>query len=186
MRCPKCGSRDDKVIDSRQSRDGSSIRRRRQCLKCKYRYTTYEEVERSDLRVIKRNREHEPFDRRKLAGSIAKAFEKRSASLLTLEDMVDKIVHELETSGREVPSSVIGAKVLEKLREIDEVAYLRYASVYQRFEDVDQFVDAIHTLGRRIKPNAFQRELFPPETMQKSSNAGPRPREPAGKNHGRV
>jgi len=100
MRCPKCGSRDDKVIDSRQSRDGSSIRRRRQCLKCKYRYTTYEEIERSDLRVIKTNRTHEPFDRRKLAASIAKAFEKRSASLLTLEDMVDEIVHELETGGR--------------------------------------------------------------------------------------
>src|SRR6187200_2291903 len=83
MRCPKCGSRDDKVIDSRQSRDGSSIRRRRQCLKCKYRYTTYEEVERSDLRVIKTNRTHEPFDRRKLAASIAKAFEKRSTRSLT-------------------------------------------------------------------------------------------------------
>jgi transcriptional repressor NrdR len=186
MRCPKCGSRDDKVIDSRQSRDGSSIRRRRQCLKCKYRYTTYEEVERSDLRVIKSNREHEPFDRRKLAASIAKAFEKRSASLLTLEEMVDKIVHELETGGREVQSSMIGAKVLEKLREIDEVAYLRYASVYQRFQDVDQFVDAIHTLGRRIKPNALQRELFPPETTQKRSNAGARSHEPAGKSHGRV
>jgi transcriptional repressor NrdR len=186
MRCPKCGSRDDKVIDSRQSRDGSSIRRRRQCLKCKYRYTTYEEIERSELRVIKRNRTHEPFDRRKLAASIAKAFEKRSASLLTLEDMVEEIVHELETGGREVPSSVIGARVLEKLREIDEVAYLRYASIYQRFQDVDQFVDAIHTLGRRIKPNALQRELFTPETMQKSSNAGVRSRESAGKNHGRV
>src|SRR5438093_1410520 len=162
MRCPKCGSRDDKVIDSRQSRDSSSIRRRRECLKCKYRFTTYEEIERSDLRVVKRDRTHEPFDRRKLATSIAKAFEKRSASLLTLEEMVDEIVHELETSGREVPSSAIGAKVLEKLRRIDEVAYLRYASVHQRFEDVDQFVDAIHTLGRRIKPNALQRELFPP------------------------
>src|SRR5215813_9944274 len=78
MRCPKCGSRDDKVIDSRQSRDSSSIRRRRECLKCGYRFTTYEEIERSDLRVIKRDRTHEPFDRRKLAGSIAKAFEKRS------------------------------------------------------------------------------------------------------------
>jgi transcriptional repressor NrdR len=186
MRCPKCGSRDDKVIDSRQSRDGSSIRRRRQCLKCKYRYTTYEEIERSDLRVIKSNRVHEPFDRRKLAASIAKAFEKRSASLLTLEDMVNGIVHDLETGGREVPSSVIGAKVLDKLREIDEVAYLRYASVYQRFEDVDQFVDAIHTLGRRIKPNALQRELFSSETMQKSATASPRSREPVGKNHGRV
>src|SRR5919198_6685286 len=119
MRCPKCGSRDDKVIDSRQSRDGSSIRRRRQCLKCKYRYTTYEEMERSGLRVIKNNRPHEPFDRRKLAASIAKAFEKRSASLLTLEQIVDEIVHELETSGREVPSTDIGRKVLEKLRGID-------------------------------------------------------------------
>src|SRR3954470_3236440 len=163
MRCPKCGSRDDKVIDSRQSRDGSSIRRRRQCLKCKYRYTTYEEIERSDLRVVKSDRTHEPFDRRKLAGSIAKAFEKRSASLLTLEDMVDEIVHELETGGREVASSVIGAKVLEKLRVIDEVAYLRYASVYRRFEEVDQFVDAIQALGRRVKPNALQPELFEPE-----------------------
>src|SRR5438105_312325 len=102
MRCPKCGSRDDKVIDSRQSRDSSSIRRRRQCLSCGYRFTTYEEIERSDLRVVKRDRTHEPFDRRKLAGSIAKAFEKRSTSLLTLEQLVDEIVHDLETGGREV------------------------------------------------------------------------------------
>src|SRR5207247_570950 len=116
MRCPKCGSRDDKVIDSRQSRDSSSIRRRRECLKCKYRFTTYEEIERSDLRVVKRDRTHEAFDRRKLAASIAKAFEKRSTSLLTLEEMVDEIVHELETSGREVPSSVIGAKAPAQVR----------------------------------------------------------------------
>ena len=184
MRCPKCGSRDDKVIDSRQSRDGSSIRRRRECLKCKYRYTTYEEIERSDLRVVKRDRTHEPFDRRKLAGSIAKAFEKRSTSLLTLEDIVEEIVHELETGGREVASSVIGTKVLEKLRAIDEVAYLRYASVYQRFESVDQFVDAIHTLGRRVKPNALQRELFPPESPQKTAPASRNL--PMNKNHGRV
>jgi transcriptional repressor NrdR len=184
MRCPKCGSRDDKVIDSRQSRDGSSIRRRRQCLKCKYRYTTYEEIERSDLRVVKRDRRHEPFDRRKLAGSIAKAFEKRSTSLLTLEEMVDEIVHELETSGREVPSSVIGAKVLEKLRAIDEVAYLRYASVYQRFQDVDEFVDAIHTLGHRVKPNALQRELFPAEAPQGSTSA--QRKISTNKKHGRV
>ena len=184
MRCPKCGSRDDKVIDSRQSRDASSIRRRRECLKCKYRFTTYEEIERSDLRVVKRNRTHEPFDRRKLAASIAKAFEKRSTSLLTLEDTVEEIVHELETGGREVLSSVIGAKVLEKLRALDEVAYLRYASVYQRFEDVDQFVDAIHMLGRRIKPNALQRELFPPETAQKPTQGARNL--PVTKNHGRV
>jgi transcriptional repressor NrdR len=165
MRCPKCGSRDDKVIDSRQSRDSSSIRRRRQCLKCGYRFTTYEEIERSDLRVIKRDRTHEPFDRRKLAGSIAKAFEKRSTSLLTLEQLVDDIVHDLETSGREVQSSAIGAKVLEKLRGIDEVAYLRYASVHRRFEDVDQFVDAIHALGKAAKPDTNQRELFPTDQV---------------------
>jgi len=184
MRCPKCGSRDDKVIDSRQSRDSSSIRRRRECLQCRYRFTTYEEIERSDLRVVKRDRTHEPFDRRKLAASIAKAFEKRSTSLLTLEDTVDEIVHELETSGREVPSSLIGVKVLEKLRAIDEVAYLRYASVYQQFQDVDQFVDAIHTLGRRLKPNTLQRELFPTETAQNPASASPNI--PASKKHGRV
>jgi len=165
MRCPKCGSRDDKVIDSRQSRDSSSIRRRRQCLKCGYRFTTYEEIERSDLRVVKRDRTHEPFDRRKLAGSIAKAFEKRSTSLLTLEQLVDEIVHDLETGGREVQSDAIGAKVLEKLRGIDEVAYLRYASVHRRFEDVDQFVDAIHALGKAPKPDSKQRELFPPDQV---------------------
>jgi transcriptional repressor NrdR len=171
MRCPKCGSRDDKVIDSRQSRDSSSIRRRRECLDCGYRFTTYEEIERSDLQVVKRDRTHETFDRRKLVGSLAKAFEKRSVSLVTLEQVVDDIIHELETSGREVQSTVIGAKVLEKLRGIDEVAYLRYASVHQHFEDVDEFVDAIQALGRRVRPNAAQRELFPPP-------------EPA--NHGRV
>jgi transcriptional repressor NrdR len=165
MRCPKCGSRDDKVIDSRQSRDSSTIRRRRECLSCGYRFTTYEEIERSDLRVVKRDRTHEPFDRRKLAGSIAKAFEKRSTSLVTLEQVVDEIVHDLETGGREVQSADIGAKVLEKLRGIDEVAYLRYASVHRRFEDVDQFVDAIQALGRRVRPDTKQRELFPPEQV---------------------
>ena len=98
--------------------------------------------------------------------------------------MVDEIVHELETSGREVPSSAIGAKVLEKLRAIDEVAYLRYASVYQRFQDVDEFVDAVHTLGRRAKPNALQRELFPPETPQSSAPA--MRKSSTNKHHGRV
>ena len=165
MRCPKCGSRDDKVIDSRQSRDSSSIRRRRQCLNCRYRFTTYEEIERSDLRVVKRDRTHEPFDRHKLVSSLAKAFEKRSVSLVTLEQVVDEIVHELETSGREVSSTQIGTKVLEKLREIDQVAYLRYASVHRHFADVDEFVDAIQALGRRVKTNAAQRELFPPEQV---------------------
>lgn len=160
MRCPKCGFRDDKVIDSRQSRDSSSIRRRRVCLQCSFRFTTYEEIERSELRVVKRDRTHEPFERRKLVGSLAKACEKRSISLVTLEQAVDEIVHELETGGREISSEAIGTLVLAKLREIDEVAYLRYASVHRRFDDVDQFVDEIQALGRRVKPNALQRELF--------------------------
>ena len=163
MRCPKCGSRDDKVIDSRQSREGLSIRRRRECLKCTYRYTTYEEIERTDLRVIKRDRSHEPFDRRKLVNSLAKACEKRSISLVVLEEAVDDIIHEIETGGREVTSAQIGTHVMSKLRDIDEVAYLRFASVHRRFEQVDEFVDAIQALGRRIKTNAQQRELFPTE-----------------------
>ena len=169
MRCPKCGFRDDKVIDSRQSRDSSSIRRRRVCLQCAYRFTTYEEIERSELRVIKRDRTHEPFDRRKLVTSLAKACEKRPISLVTLEQAVDEIVHEIETGGREVQSTAIGTKVLEKLKDIDEVAYLRYASVHRRFEGVDQFVEAVQALGRRIKTNPSQRELFPPETATHGS-----------------
>jgi transcriptional repressor NrdR len=163
MRCPKCGSRDDKVIDSRQSREGLSIRRRRECLKCAYRYTTYEEIERTDLRVVKRDRSHEPFDRRKLANSLAKACEKRPISLVVLEQAVDDVIHEIETGGREVTSAQIGTHVMAKLRDIDEVAYLRFASVHRRFEQVDEFVDAIQALGRRIKSNAQQRELFPTE-----------------------
>ena len=169
MRCPKCGFRDDKVIDSRQSRDSSSIRRRRVCLQCSYRFTTYEEIERSELRVVKRDRTHEPFDRRKLVGSLAKACEKRPISLLTLEQAVDEIVHDLETGGREIQSNVIGTKVLEKLKDIDEVAYLRYASVHRRFEGVDQFVEAVQALGRRVKTSPAQRELFPPEAASHGS-----------------
>jgi transcriptional repressor NrdR len=169
MRCPKCGFRDDKVIDSRQSRDSSSIRRRRVCLQCSYRFTTYEEIERSELRVVKRDRTHEPFDRRKLVGSLAKACEKRPISLLTLEQAVDEIVHDLETGGREIQSTAIGTKVLEKLKDIDEVAYLRYASVHRRFEGVDQFVEAVQALGRRVKTNPSQRELFPPEAASHGS-----------------
>ncbi len=166
MRCPKCGFRDDKVIDSRQSRDSSSIRRRRVCLQCAFRFTTYEQIERSDLRVVKRDRTHEIFDRRKLVNSLAKACEKRAISLVTLEGAVDEIVHDLETGDREVPSTDIGTKVLAKLRDIDDVAYLRYASVHQRFKEVDEFVDAIHALGRRVKANALQPELFAPEAKK--------------------
>ena len=170
MRCPKCGFRDDKVIDSRQSRDSSSIRRRRVCLQCSFRFTTYEQIERSDLRVVKRDRTHEPFDRRKLVSSLAKACEKRPIGLLRLEEAVDEIVHDLETGEREVASADIGTKVLAQLREIDEVAYLRYASVHRRFEDVSRFVDEIHALSRRVKADELQKELFSLESSSVGSN----------------
>jgi transcriptional repressor NrdR len=163
MRCPKCAYRDDKVIDSRLSRDGSTIRRRRVCLQCSFRFTTYEQIDRSDVRVVKRDRTHERFDRQKLVNSLAKACEKRSISLVALEQAVDEIIHDLETSGREVTTATIGTRVLEKLREIDEVAYLRYASVHRQFKEVDEFVEAIQALGRRAKKNTAQRELFPAE-----------------------
>ena len=169
MRCPKCGFRDDKVIDSRQSRDSSSIRRRRVCLQCSYRFTTYEEIERSELRVIKRDRTHEQFDRRKLVASMAKACEKRPISIVMLEQAVDEIVHDIETSGREVQSTVIGTKVLEKLKDIDEVAYLRYASIHRRFDAVEEFVEAVQSLTKRVKTNPSQRELFPPESVGNGS-----------------
>ncbi len=183
MRCPKCGFRDDKVIDSRQSRDGANIRRRRVCLQCSFRFTTYEQIERTDLRVVKRDRTHEQFDRRKLVNSLAKACEKRSISLVTLEHAVDEIVHELEVTGREVPSSLIGTKVLEKLRDLDEVAYLRYASVHRRFEDAGEFADAIQQLGRRVKNSSLQRELFPAAPAPDQQPAAAAAEQPA---HGRV
>ena len=113
--------------------------------------------------MIKRDRSHEPFDRRKLVNSLAKACEKRSISLVLLEQAVDDIIHEIETGGREVTSAQIGTHVMAKLRDIDEVAYLRFASVHRRFEQADEFVDAIQALGRRVKTNAQQRELFPAE-----------------------
>src|SRR4030081_1615518 len=129
MRCPKCGSRDDKVIDSRQSREGLSIRRRRECLKCAYRYTTYEEIERTDLRVIKRDRSHEPLDRRKLVNSLAKACEKRSISLVLLYQAVDDIIHEVETGGREVTSAQIRRHVMAIFTAVRELNSLRSPSL---------------------------------------------------------
>ena len=185
MRCPKCGFRDDKVIDSRQSRDSSSIRRRRVCLQCAYRFTTYEEIERSDLRVIKRDRTHEPFDRRKLVSSLAKACEKRSISLVTLEQAVDDIVHELETSGREVPRRRSARRCwrncARSMRWRICVTH-RCTSVSRRS---DEFVDAIQALGRRIKPNAFSPNCSHPRWR---ASFQPRRRRTAAakKNHGRV
>ena len=122
------------------------------------------------MRVIKRDRTHESFDRRKLVNSLAKACEKRPVGLVRLEQAVDEIVHDLETGEREVASSEIGTKVLGQLREIDEVAYLRYASVHRRFDDVSRFVDEIHALSRRTKTDSSQKELFPIESNDDASS----------------
>jgi transcriptional repressor NrdR len=161
MRCPKCGALEDKVIDSRVSKDGLTIRRRRECVVCEFRFTTYEQIERADLRVLKRDGRSEPFDRHKLLGGITKACEKRPVSIETTEQVAEAIIQDIEANcGREVPSGVIGAKVMERLHEIDEVAYVRYASVYRHFQDVGEFIDEIQSLERRPKKNSLQPELF--------------------------
>ncbi len=151
MRCPKCGEADDKVVDSRAIRNGEVIRRRRICLKCNHRFTTYEEVVRATLRVIKRDGRHEEFDRRKLMSGIERACEKRPISVQQIESLVDSIISELETENdREVSSLVIGKKVMDRLEKLDEVAYVRFASVYRRFRDVNQFLSEVEALiGRQ-------------------------------------
>lgn len=161
MRCPKCGSLDDKVIDSRLSREGTSIRRRRECLSCGSRFTTYEEIERVELRVVKRDGRHEPFDRKKLVLSLSKACEKRPVSLEAIEKTVEEIIHELESmEEREVPSRLIGAMVMERLHALDAIAYVRYASVYRQFQEVGDFIEEIQSLKRRSSRTDAQPELF--------------------------
>ena len=151
MRCPKCAHLDDKVIDSRASRDGKTIRRRRECLQCNHRYTTYEQVEKENLRVVKRDGRYEEFGRTKLMGGITKACEKRPVGAEQIQLVVDEIIAELEDKyDREVPSTVIGEKVMQRLRKLDEVAYVRFASVYRQFRDVNEFVSEIQKLiGKR-------------------------------------
>ncbi|HRJ73110.1 MAG TPA: transcriptional regulator NrdR [Terrimicrobiaceae bacterium] len=161
MRCPKCGSLEDKVIDSRLSKDGGSIRRRRECLACETRYTTYEEIERLELRAIKRDGRHEPFDRHKLLTSIVKACEKRPVGMDTIEQAVEQVMQDLETSQkREIPTRTIGAKVMEKLHEIDPIAYVRYASVYRQFQEIGDFIEEIQTYEKRASRTTAQPELF--------------------------
>jgi transcriptional repressor NrdR len=151
MRCPKCAQARDKVIDSRSIRNGEVIRRRRVCAKCGHRFTTYEEVVKSVLCVLKRDGRHEDFNRAKLRAAIAHAAVKRPISDPQLDQLVDDILHEIETEyDREVPSTVIGRKVMDKLEQIDEVAFLRFASVYRRFRDASQFLSEIENLiGRQ-------------------------------------
>ncbi len=147
MRCPKCSHQDDKVIDSRSVRNGDVIRRRRVCLKCGHRFTTYEEVIKTSLRVIKRDGRHEDLDRHKLLRGIGSACQKRPISVQQLETLVDAVIGELEAEyEREVPTTAIGQKVMDRLEQLDEVAYVRFASVYRRFRDVNQFLSEVESL----------------------------------------
>ncbi len=151
MRCPKCGHVRDKVIDSRTVRDGDVIRRRRLCTHCGQRFTTYEEIIRVNLRVIKRDGRYEDVDRNKLLKGIHQACQKRPVSAEQIENMVDSILSEIDGEfEREVTSSVVGIKVMERLEKMDEVAYVRFASVYRRFKDVNQFLTEVKGLIGKI------------------------------------
>lgn len=142
MRCPKCGHLDDKVLDSRSAREGASIRRRRQCLACENRFTTYEEVVKDELRVIKRDSRREEFSRLKLERGVMRACEKRPISADQIRDLVDQVIESFEGDS-EVTSERIGQAVMTRLHRLDDVAYIRFASVYRRFADVNQFLKAV-------------------------------------------
>lgn len=147
MRCPKCGCQDDKVIDSRASREGATIRRRRECVGCGYRFTTYEEIERGGLVVVKRDGRREDFSKEKLLSGLKKACQKRPVSPKAIEDLVERIVNQVtDKYEREVPAEVIGRLVMDGLRQIDEVAYVRFASVYRRFQEATDFVQEVKKL----------------------------------------
>ncbi|MEA3489461.1 MAG: transcriptional regulator NrdR [Candidatus Omnitrophota bacterium] len=144
MRCPYCKSTEDKVIDSRMSGEGVSIRRRRECLKCGKRFTTYEYVEDAPLMVVKRDGTRKRFDREKIKIGIMKACEKCPVSMDQIEQIVDEIERGVQKKAdKEIKSTVIGNMVMEKLHGLDEVAYVRFASVYRRFKDVSHFMDEL-------------------------------------------
>lgn len=148
MRCPKCGGLEDRVVDSRASREGAIIRRRRECARCHHRFTTYEQIEREQLMVLKRDGRREEFSKEKLLSGIRKACQKRPISPRVIEELVDRIEETISNKfDREVPSEFIGKLVMEELREIDEVAYVRFASVYRRFKEATDFVQEVKKLG---------------------------------------
>uniref|UniRef100_A0A7V3PT88 Transcriptional repressor NrdR n=1 Tax=candidate division WOR-3 bacterium TaxID=2052148 RepID=A0A7V3PT88_UNCW3 len=149
MKCPYCSSEEDKVLDSRPAQDGNAIRRRRECLKCGRRFTTYEYVERMPLMVIKRDGRHEPYDRQKVVNGIVLACRKRPVGRQEIERVVEAVEARLEEQGKlEVSSTEIGEMVLEQLIKIDPVAYVRFASVYRQFNSPEQFVEELKKLER--------------------------------------
>lgn len=144
MRCPHCNYKEDKVVDSRATQEGSAIRRRRECLKCGKRFTTYEYIEEISLMVIKKDGRREHFDRKKVLAGIMKACEKRPISIEKMEEIATQVEHAIQKkSDQEVSSSRIGELVIEKLKALDDVAYVRFASVYRQFKDVGQFMEEL-------------------------------------------
>jgi transcriptional repressor NrdR len=147
MKCPYCSFEESKVIDSRSADDGERIRRRRECLKCGKRFTTHEVIETVPLIVVKRDKSREVFDRNKLTAGILRACEKRPVSIEQIDNVVDAIEAELQSSvDREITSKKIGELTMEQLKEIDEVAYVRFASVYRQFKDINTFMDELNKL----------------------------------------
>jgi transcriptional repressor NrdR len=149
VKCPFCDDIEDKVVDSRMAREGEVIRRRRECLACKRRYTTYERVEESLPVVVKKDGRREPFDRGKILAGLKKACEKRPISTATIEAVADRIEKRIQEMGEtELPSTIVGEEVMRELHQLDQVAYVRFASVYREFKDIDQFMDELKTLAR--------------------------------------
>lgn len=149
MKCPFCGSLSDKVVDSRISQEGDSIRRRRECLSCQKRFTTYERVEEIPLMVIKKDNRRETFDRNKILSGIRKACEKRPISVATMEELADSVEREIYRDFKEeVKSTDVGKMVMSRLHALDEVAYVRFASVYRRFKDAREFMEEIEEFMR--------------------------------------
>ncbi|MBI3311926.1 MAG: transcriptional repressor NrdR [Candidatus Omnitrophica bacterium] len=147
MKCPFCGHSEDKVIDSREAGDGGAIRRRRECDGCKRRYTTYERLEEHPLLVVKRDGRRESFDRKKILAGVIKACEKRPVPAERMEQLVDELEREVaQEFEREVPAIEIGERLMRRLHELDEVAYVRFASVYRSFKDLNQFLKELKDL----------------------------------------
>ena len=158
MRCPHCLSTDNRVIDTRMSKDGLEIRRRRVCNSCGHRFTTYERVAEENIFVVKRDGRREPFSREKVLIGLRKACEKRPVSIDILEKIVDRIETWAQEKGREISSSEIGERVMEELQELDEVAYVRFASVYRQFKDINQFMRELKELLDRRERRDVHRD----------------------------